>query len=681
MWINFFISMLITALLLYLPTYPFLRALSLSRVSVVCLSPVISVFAYSLLAILYSILGIACTPISMVFPVLCAGAIIYLLNMLLAKSKDNHSQEIDICVFRGQLLLLYVVIGIVLVGIVFIKNLDGPDSLFQAYDNFQHLGITKTFLESGSFSPFGSSNLYAGSNDISPYIENEAFYPAAWHALVALVCEVTNVSVPLGVNAVNATLIGFVFPSGMFYLLTICLKNHRQVLLGAVFCLAVAVCPWDFVMFGPLYPNLLSLAIVPSACACFIQAVEVISENKASGKISWLLLSCAVIAAVGLAHPNGIFISAVFLAPFCVSKTYHLMLERVKATKKQAAIASVACALVILMIWTGFYLLPSFQAVVQFNWESSTPIHQAIIDVLTLGLAGHSAQVIVSIFVLIGLCSLILDSNNRWLAFPFVFAAFSYVVDVSTEGFLKHYLTGFWYTDPHRIATMLGLFAIPLLVRGFGVVLFYVKRAIESGRSISASSLHLVFPLLIFGIAVVIYWPSFEINGFASISTGFGYIEEQISVQNDVNGNHVLTTEELEFSKKALEITGTDALIINSPNDGSAFLYTLLDANVLYRRFALPPIEEEQTWSETIRHGLNKINSNDGVQDSVQSIDAIYLLKLDQGDDLFNEDRQYFWSYWPDQWDGIDAVDDSTPGFEVVLSEKDMRLYKISVYE
>ena len=677
MWSYFFISMLITALLLYLPAYPFLRALRLSRVSVVCLSPVISVFAYSLLAILYSILGIACTPVSMVFPVLCAGAIFYLLRKLLARSKDNHSQEIDTCVFRGQFLLLYLVIGIVLVGIVFIKNLDGPDSLFQAYDNFQHLGITKTFLESGDFSPFGSSNLYAGSNDISPYIETKAFYPAAWHALVALVCEVANVSVPLGVNAVNATLIGIVFPSGMFYLLSICLKKQRQVLLGAVFCLAVAVCPWDFVMFGPLYPNLLSLAIVPSACACFIQAVEIISENKASGKISWLLLSCAVIAAVGLAHPNGIFISAVFLAPFCVSKTYHLMLERGKASKNQAAIASVACALVILMIWTGCYLLPSFQAVVQFNWEATVPIHQALIDVLTLGLANHSAQPLVAAFTFIGLVSVLLETKARWLAIPYFITAISYLFDVSTEGFIKHFLTGFWYTDPHRIATMLGLFAIPLAVRGLCVASRYAKDIVSRASCTKYQECRFATPILMLVIGVLVYYPSYEVNGVGEYSTGFGYNSNQVQILNDVNGNHVLTSEELEFSKRALEVTGTDSLIINSPNDGSAFLYALLDANVYYRRFALPLLEEESTDSQTIRAALFKISDDSDVRASVNKIEAKYLLLLDQGE-AGDEDRQRFWSYYPEQWSGIESVTDQTSGFEVVLREGDMVLYRIT---
>ena len=39
--------------------------------------------------------------------------------------------------------------------------------------------------------------------------------------------------------------------------------------------------------------------------------------------------------------------------------------------------------------------------------------------------------------------------------------------------------------------------------------------------------------------------------------------------------------------------------------------------------------------------------------------------------------NRYLFSYYPDQWTGIDAINDQTPGFEVVLSEGDMRLYRI----
>ena len=48
---------------------------------------------------------------------------------------------------------------------------------------------------------------------------------------------------------------------------------------------------------------------------------------------------------------------------------------------------------------------------------------------------------------------------------------------------------------------------------------------------------------------------------------------------------------------------------------------------------------------------------------------------LDQG--RKPDETPHFWSYFPEQWKGIEGVDDSTPGFSVVLSRDDMRLYKI----
>ena len=69
-------------------------------------------------------------------------------------------------------------------------------------------------------------------------------------------------------------------------------------------------------------------------------------------------------------------------------------------------------------------------------------------------------------------------------------------------------------------------------------------------------------------------------------------------------------------------------------------------------------------------------SSNIQVQEAVDDIDAEYVLLLDQGEND-EEERQRFWSYYPEQWIGIEAISDDTPGFTVVLAEDDMRLYKI----
>ena len=52
----------------------------------------------------------------------------------------------------------------------------------------------------------------------------------------------------------------------------------------------------------------------------------------------------------------------------------------------------------------------------------------------------------------------------------------------------------------------------------------------------------------------------------------------------------------------------------------------------------------------------------------------VLLLKRDPSDGT----GFYHLCYDEAQWRGIDGINDDTPGFEVVLAEGDMRLYKIT---
>ena len=157
--------------------------------------------------------------------------------------------------------------------------------------------------------------------------------------------------------------------------------------------------------------------------------------------------------------------------------------------------------------------------------------------------------------------------------------------------------------------------------------------------------------------------------------TAFGNISQKIERQNNAYADNVLTHDEKEFAKEALQKVPEDELILNEPNDGSEFLYALYDAkNLFYRQFALPSTGES-TDSVLVRQSLDEVASNPEVAKAVRQIGAKYVLLLDQGGDPSK--RISFWSYYPDQWQGFNRITDETPGFEIVMADGDMRLYKI----
>ena len=82
--------------------------------------------------------------------------------------------------------------------------------------------------------------------------------------------------------------------------------------------------------------------------------------------------------------------------------------------------------------------------------------------------------------------------------------------------------------------------------------------------------------------------------------------------------------------------------------------------------------------SEIIRKEMDEIADNENVQNAVKAVGAQYVLLLDQG--VPWEDGVWMSEYHEgavQNWNGLNGITDDTPGFEVVLADGDMRLYKI----
>ena len=116
--------------------------------------------------------------------------------------------------------------------------------------------------------------------------------------------------------------------------------------------------------------------------------------------------------------------------------------------------------------------------------------------------------------------------------------------------------------------------------------------------------------------------------------------------------------------------------MLNNPEDGSIFGYSVYGLNMYYRNCYTPSPETETEASYLVRTKLNEYSSNPEVQSAVRSIGAKYVLQLDSGDSSAEYRIAYVTNNF-DEWGGINAIDENTPGFELIASVDDIRLYKI----
>lgn len=188
MWLTFFVAMLIAGAFLYVPGFFFLRAFRVRSTISLCCAPVFTVVAYFLITCLLSALDVFASWTTVALPVIVFAVVLAALShsLLGFRGRCLSGFEAGNCgsLFGGLLskewvsIVLYILIGLTVVGIVFIKNLDGPDSFLQAWDNSHHLSSIRAFLESGDYSML-STSLYAAPSDrlFTPFPAEGNFTP------------------------------------------------------------------------------------------------------------------------------------------------------------------------------------------------------------------------------------------------------------------------------------------------------------------------------------------------------------------------------------------------------------------------------------------------------------------------------------------------------------------------
>lgn len=695
MWLQFFAAMLIAALILYVPGALLASAFRMRKIAVVASAPLLSIAVLELLAIAYSALGVSYSWVTAVVPAVVACLLLmlishrdFLFGRMSKKGEEARSPLLanaTSCAKEAAIPFLYVVIGVVVVGFVFIRNLDGPESVLQEYDNVHHLGLVATFLSTGDYSPLHTSLFSTEEVTFSPLGDGREFYPSAWHTIVALVSGMLDAPISLCANAVNSSVAGVIFPLGVYSLLSSVFPEKRVVVAsGSIVALGFAAFPWGFLIFGPLYPNLLGFALVPASALNFVLLLS--DGLRMIDRVSYGMSFALCLIALALSQPNAVFAAAVLLAPYCVYRVMDFMAVRTRKRMLVVASGLVAC-LAIAIVWIFLYLAPFMRSVVSNTWGAVVSEVQAIQSVVLVSYAPgflayepgyHVAQLFLAAVVLVGIVYCIGVKRYRWLVFAYCFAAIIFVVDISTDGFLKHLLSGFWYTDKFRTAALLSISSIPLASIGIWVVASCLGRAIAStlGKVETNATVDRMrrvgVAATVFAFVFINYSPNLAASGDSEQPSAFGSVAQTIEEENSLRSELPYSPEEASFVSECLNIIPEDSLIINLPNDGSVFAYSLDDANVYYRIFHGYGSENETSESRLIRESLCDISSLSEVKDAVASIGAEYVIKLDLGE------SKPLLPYDEEQWRGIGGIDDETPGFELVLSEGDMRLYKIA---
>lgn len=699
MWFQFIISFALEALFLFAPGYLAARALRLARPLALGVAPAISCGMLEIWTFAAWKAGIWANWAIVGLPVLALALAAFIASELVTRALGRNGMRIggDCLPARRTLavsLAAFAGAGVVICTIIFVKNLDGAASFFQAYDNLSHMMRIRSFVDTGVFSPIGVDLNFNLENP--PFGDHETgFYPSSWHCLAAIAVSALDVPITLAINATNALFVALVAPVSAWLLLAVALRG-RAIAICAALPLAFASFPWGMVTYGPLYPNMAAFAMVLGTAACYMAIFQ--SRESARRRALAVMAFLACLAGLGLSHPNAVFTLAVILVPYTCSQVLDLPCF-IREDGGKSKLRFAACAglfALAVALWALALESPFMSAVVRFTWPPFASAGQAAGRLVTLALRDAPAQIVLALLVATGIASTLRQRKNRWMIASLAIAAAMYLVNASSEGPLKMWLTGFWYQDSYRICGVLSLAALPLACLGLLAVADTVKARIGSTRHPVHARTHtrrsvrtrtLAAPSIASGlvataVAVVLFHPAYYLPEDRMIDTAFGYMRYLIGFENNASrSDDVLGAEERAFLDKVAGTVEPGAVILNHPYDGSALAAPILDLNVYWRFWGGYKDHQDGQTSQTLRFGADRMADDERVKAALRESGARYLLLLDQGTLAKERFMRHTVSYHPEDWTGLEAVNDQTPGLELLLSEGDMRLYRITATE
>ncbi|HIS40066.1 MAG TPA: hypothetical protein IAC12_04385 [Candidatus Aphodovivens avistercoris] len=675
----------IDAAFIFIPGYCALRAFAFSRVEAMSFSPFVAVAAYSILAAAYAVAGIQSSWFSLIAPV---AAVDVVLIALRAVRLGRGGCGFGSLPSRSTVLVfaLYVVFGVAVSLMVFIPSICEPDAFVREYDNIHHLGITYGYLHGGDWSSFDNT-LYPTADDqaMSPF-DYSGYYPSAWNCIAAMGGQLVGASAAVSVNAMNLATIAFVFPLCMFCFMRVVFAALPSVIpFGALLCLAFGGFPWAMLVYGPLYPNMFSFAMLPAMLSGFILLTR---PDAPRWKRAGLAISfCTALLSCVFSQPNSVFAAAALLIPFCVYRIAQFVDGKKEMGKKARVLLKMgACAAFLAFaacVWLAFNKASFMQGVVSHNWPAFRTLGEALADVVTGSYRLDVQQGALMFFVAVGIVAAFFDRRFLWIVFSWLLSVIIYIVGVSTDAPIKQLLSGFWYNDSLRVAAFAVVAAVPLasfglwtVSRGTASLVKRITRHSSEGFAFRCVSTAL---LLVAGLCV--FRPFETVSLQYSDKELFPHLAVTLNGMYNPQGGSVYDRCEKEFVEGVKSVIPEGALVINVADDGSAFAYAVDGLNVYYRYLTDYDSEYETADSQLIRNGLANIASDVSVREAVARSGAEYVMFLDWGEDgLSPLGRSFFFTYgdgW--KWRNMLSVNDETPGFELVLSRDDMRLYRIDV--
>lgn len=541
--------------------------------------------------------------------------------------------------------------------VLFLVLVGDPNAISQTYDGVFHLNAVAWILDTGDASSF---HLYRITH---PGEDNE-FYPAGWHALVALVVQLAGPALgatPIAVasnGAWIATTVIIWLPGVALLARTVAGRRHGLPVEAVAVALAAvaAPAPWMLLGWGTLYPTGLATALTPAGLAI---AAELLRRRD---RAAWAPLAAAglgwLVAGV-VAHPRSMLTFALLVVPLLGFR----FVEWARASARQgrvrrvvvvcSALAAAAAGVLAIGWW---YVYRAFDVAERpisdhLNGGPATAT-QSFGDALLGGLAwavpppdgvGDAApQLAFAVLALAGLAIAIRSRRMRWLVVAWALVILLYAAAAGSNSDLAKILTGLWYKDKYRLLAPLATVGIPVAAIAISTFAQRIRRGARAIATAAATALAAALALLL---------------GFTPLGA---------AVHRTFADSEFVSADDRALMGRLGEHMDEGAVIVGNPWDGSTLTWALGGVESLFPHLAGEWTADE----ELLAHHLDAAATDPAVCDAVERTGARYLYRSEGL--LWGSPPEAGW-FW-----GIDGAREDTGVLELVDREGGSTLYRIS---
>ncbi|MHA7153636.1 DUF6541 family protein [Arthrobacter sp. TMN-50] len=639
--------------LMFVPGYLVARSCGSRGITAGALAAPLTISVIALAAMIADRIGLPWTPWAVVVPVLVlstGGVVVRLLwrrNHSGAPSGQQYSLQRSIA-FGSALTL-----GAALIGWRLIDIIIAPDNVSQTYDAAFHLNALQFIADTGSASSLTLGGLT--TNGADPY-----FYPAAWHGFVSLLVQLTQTGIPVAVTASTLVISAVVWPLGCMFMCTR-ITGNRPIPLLVTGALSAAFGAFPFLMldFGVLYPNLLSIALLPASIGLAAMVLRLSADNHEARAVS-LLGFLGTLPGLALAHPSTLLALLALMLPMgavaLLRHWRHLHHRQSAWWKYVPSIASLTgYAVAVYLLWLR--LRPSEAA---SDWKPFQTPAQAFGEIVTSAPQSRPIALVVTILLLAGILHVFQRRGGWWGLGLFAVTGYLFIVVTSfpQEDF-RHLVTGVWYNDSFRLTALLPVTAIILTVMGGSWLLTaWVKRfqprSSRADRSGHRPAVPAVAALLV-GLAVITVGSQGK-QMRDTVTSG----QESYALTDE---SEFLSTDERTLIERLPEQLPDDAVIAGNPWTGTALVYMLTGIPTLTPHVGSTGNEDNLT----ILNRLQYAESDPEICPVVDELNSYYVLEF-KGHELHQGDHVY---------PGVENIG-IKPGYRLLDSEGSAFLYEVT---